>query len=526
MRISKLDFTTTDEISTSLEFLSNTEKNNNNTFSLILGNNGSGKTACIEAILSLFSSRFQSGYVRNATMRMDTDYNYYFDSSNNDMRISDEKNYIANGPVKKVVVSTYSPYDRILTRKNSPKGTRNDSDFIDISYPEHDSLSIQSLGSTSYLKSKLLGDEIAIQQVAKIIDFETNDIALQIETTPSLDGKTIYNSIINLTPYDKKELNKSVKNRMTSLGVNSTKIIENIKRDSRKNIKEIVDNFFENDKDRELLIIFAIIVEIKDLLIKCKRSYYLSGDGLPSKQLISTDHLVDGYKKYYSTNYSKHVILEIILEDIKILESTKFFMVNNLFVKKGSRYVALTDFSSGEFSFFSRIMELNSSLVENSIVLIDEPETHLNPKWIFEYIHLLKKVFRNRNAHFIIMSQSPFVVGSIKKEDILHISLPEQGMNGQSQRVVKTFEEETLGALLDKIMKEVFGIDYSDNKVLTDYIKQIEDVAKNNIIEALRMSGDLAETPKKIELMENLLSEENIELVEEQIDKLEGEIDG
>ena len=526
MRISKLDFTTTDEISTSLEFLTNREKNNNNTFSLILGNNGSGKTACIEAILSLFSSRFQYGYVKEATLRTDNDYNYYFNSANNNIRYSEDEKYIENGPVKKVVVSTYSPYDRILTRKNSPKGTRNDEDFIDISYPEHDSLSIQSLGSTSYLKSKLLGDEIAIEQVANIIGFETTDIALLIETTPSLDGKTIYNSIINLTSFDKKELNKSVQNRMDFLGVDSSKIIENIKMDTRKNIKEIVDTFFEKDNDSDLLITFATIVEIKDLLIKCKRSYYISGEGLPSKQLLSTEHLVEGYRKYYSANYKYKYLSEMIIEDIKILEYTKIFMVNNLFVKKGSRYVALTDFSSGEFSFFSRIMELNSSLVENSIVLIDEPETHLNPKWIFEYIHLLKKVFRNRNAHFIIMSQSPFVVGSIKKEDILHISLPEHGMNGQSKKVVKTFEEETLGALLDKITKEVFGIDYSDNKVLTEYIKQIEDVAKNNIIEALRMSGDLAETPKKIELMENLLSEDNIELVEEQINKLEGEIDG
>lgn len=232
MRISKLDFTTTDEISTSLEFLTNREKNNNNTFSLILGNNGSGKTACIEAILSLFSSRFQYGYVKEATLRTDNDYNYYFNSANNNIRCSEDEKYIENGPVKKVVVSTYSPYDRILTRKNSPKGTRNDEDFIDISYPEHDSLSIQSLGSTSYLKSKLLGDEIAIEQVANIIGFETTDIALLIETTPSLDGKTIYNSIINLTSFDKKELNKSVQNRMDFLGVDSSKIIENIKMDT------------------------------------------------------------------------------------------------------------------------------------------------------------------------------------------------------------------------------------------------------------------------------------------------------
>ena len=66
-----------------------------NTYSLILGNNGSGKSTLFEAILSYFSNEYN--------------------------RRDIECNLNIEGKIRKIILSTYSPYDRIRTQISSRK---------------------------------------------------------------------------------------------------------------------------------------------------------------------------------------------------------------------------------------------------------------------------------------------------------------------------------------------------------------------------------------------------------------------
>jgi predicted ATPase len=56
---------------------------------------------------------------------------------------------------------------------------------------------------------------------------------------------------------------------------------------------------------------------------------------------------------------------------------------------------------------------------EDCLFLLDEPDTHLNPKWQREYVELLKKFDDNsNNSHMIVATHSPLIVQAAETADI------------------------------------------------------------------------------------------------------------
>ena len=184
--------------------------------------------------------------------------------------------------------------------------------------------------------------------------------------------------------------------------------------------------------------------------------------------------------------------------------------------EKVSEEKLITQFSSGEFAFLARLLELAANISQNSLVLIDEPETFLNPKWVFEFVNLLKTVFKNMDCHFIIASQSPFVVGSVKRDDIVKVK-----KNHSGEIRFEYENNQTLGATFNTILYDVFDLNMDDNLVSENYIKQIKKESKKDILQSIKMLVNLAESEKKMNLMIELSSEENKKQIENKIKDIE-----
>ena len=55
-----------------------------------------------------------------------------------------------------------------------------------------------------------------------------------------------------------------------------------------------------------------------------------------------------------------------------------------------------------------------SQIEEESLILIDEPEISLHPKWQIEYMSNLEKIFEGvNNCHFVLASHSHFFVSDL-----------------------------------------------------------------------------------------------------------------
>ena len=88
MRISKVEYIFADK-NFKFEFNSNSEEDNN-TYSLILGNNGSGKSTFFEVLLGKFSDEYEQKEPSSVELE--------------------------EGSLKKIILSTYSPFDRISNK--------------------------------------------------------------------------------------------------------------------------------------------------------------------------------------------------------------------------------------------------------------------------------------------------------------------------------------------------------------------------------------------------------------------------
>lgn len=101
--------------------------------------------------------------------------------------------------------------------------------------------------------------------------------------------------------------------------------------------------------------------------------------------------------------------------DIKLKEVSSETLLP-VFVK-GDEKFDINNLSSGEKQIFLRILSLKMLEINNSIILIDEPETSLHPVWQQKIIKLYEKI--GKSNQIILATQSPFIIGGVKSENII-----------------------------------------------------------------------------------------------------------
>lgn len=129
--------------------------------------------------------------------------------------------------------------------------------------------------------------------------------------------------------------------------------------------------------------------------------------------------------------------------------------------------------SSGELGIVTGFFGLASVIEEGSLIFIDEPEISLHPEWQTSYIDLLLKTFEGvKGCHFVLATHSPLILSDINPDNSTVVSLdPSYG------------ETPTAGDLsgksADYLLVNAFHVAGKHNL----YLKQ-------EIIKALRLAAD------------------------------------
>jgi predicted ATPase len=87
-----------------------------------------------------------------------------------------------------------------------------------------------------------------------------------------------------------------------------------------------------------------------------------------------------------------------------------------IFTDKNGNEVGLDTFSTGEKQIIYRVGHLLKDLgnLNEALVLIDEPETSLHPKWQKKYIQFLMDVFTGLDIQFVIATHSPYILQGLR----------------------------------------------------------------------------------------------------------------
>jgi predicted ATPase len=126
----------------------------------------------------------------------------------------------------------------------------------------------------------------------------------------------------------------------------------------------------------------------------------------------------------------------------KYLEATRFFKrLESTYISKMIAEVrirvrkegvpsALTfsELSEGEQQLLTVLGLLRFTKEEESLFLLDEPDTHLNPAWKLEYMDLLERVVgKNASSQIILATHDPIVIGGLIKEQVRILTKNSQG---------------------------------------------------------------------------------------------------
>jgi len=80
--------------------------------------------------------------------------------------------------------------------------------------------------------------------------------------------------------------------------------------------------------------------------------------------------------------------------------------------------IKIGELSSGEKEILTKIFSLYLADIQDSIILIDEPENSLHPTWQNRIVQIYQKFAEENNNQIILATHSPHIVGSVKKEQI------------------------------------------------------------------------------------------------------------
>lgn len=110
-------------------------------------------------------------------------------------------------------------------------------------------------------------------------------------------------------------------------------------------------------------------------------------------------------------------------EFFKFLESTylsDLIQEIRIKVKKtDGTIITFNELSEGEQQLLTVLGLLKFTKSNESLFLLDEPDTHLNPAWKFDYLNLIKSVVGEaQNSQVIISTHDPIVIGGLKKEAV------------------------------------------------------------------------------------------------------------
>ena len=130
---------------------------------------------------------------------------------------------------------------------------------------------------------------------------------------------------------------------------------------------------------------------------------------------------------FASNNFSfegKKAYPQIINSILILLNHNLIRLMDVVLHKKTHGELSLKRASSGEQCLIVLTLGIAGHIEDGSLILIDEPEISLHPRWQEEFMPLLISAFSNyKNCHFIIATHSPQIVARMNDESSYIYSL-------------------------------------------------------------------------------------------------------
>lgn len=409
-----------------------------NVFTVIIGKNGTGKSVMLGNIVRNFSK----------SQKIDWDYLSIENNRGSDYA----PNIFYSGKPERVIAVSTSPFDKFPINVIRPHKRRRPANYT--------YLGIRDLRTTEF------GNAYLSRMASNIFSNILN----------SISTKFSFLKVLEFLEFQ-REIHFSFESSI----------------DAYQEIKNLLKILYKAKETRELLRKRNIPI--------LNLGYYLNQDGYVSVRRLEELHQI--FLKYFKNSKTLNFSIEInqldiiakgvnvsIFDHIVFLLESGFIRLKNteLFRKGQNIPVSLNKASSGEQSVFTSMLGIASSIRDNSIICIDEPEICLHPEWQERYIEMLTTVFEDFNAcHFIIATHSPQIISHLKGKNCFILDLKNRELMSAKKVINRS---------ADYQLAEIFGTPGFKNEYLSR-------IALNLFTRVSRTSSF---NDKDIEDYENLVS--------------------
>lgn len=235
------------------------------------------------------------------------------------------------------------------------------------------------------------------------------------------------------------------------------------------------------------------------------------------------------------THYKNKIQLFNAFESTYISDLVEDIRVN-IKRKTAKKKIVFGEMSEGEQQLLTVFGLLRFLKDEESLILLDEPDTHLNPIWKWKYMEYFKEIVgRAETTQIFINTHDPLVIGSLSKEQIRIFRSDEDGKikaeqpdidpKGLGVAGILTSELFGLPTTLDKKTQEL--LDERNNLLYKESIGELTETGKERIRELFLEINSLGFTftfkdpmySKFISAMGKIKDSESKPLSKEEIEK-------
>jgi len=141
----------------------------------------------------------------------------------------------------------------------------------------------------------------------------------------------------------------------------------------------------------------------------------------------------------------KDKVISLIGGEFKKDEMGRYY-----FDKQGKRIELVNTATGIKYFGIFQVLSQNNYLNENTVLVLDEPEVHLHPKWQLEMAKIIVELVKN-GVNIVVNSHSPYMIEALKRyseveeiEDKTNFYLAEDGYIEHQDSLENIFEKLTL----------------------------------------------------------------------------------
>lgn len=234
---------------------------------------------------------------------------------------------------------------------------------------------------------------------------------------------------------------------------------------------EVKTRNYKSENNFYCLIDQNIINDVPSYLVSLVNTEIFKYEDLPIKEAI---------KKICDEINSIFNLLDMDIEMIGVNKNSDNMP---LFKNKFGTEFDINSLSSGEKQLFLRAMTLKMLDINNSVILIDEPEISLHPKWQQKIVKVYEGI--GENNQIIIATHSPHIVSSVKSESLKLLVKADNGIEIlQGEEINGSY-----GYPVERVLTELMGLETPRDSEVQNMIKTLQNLVRDNKYETVEFKA-------------------------------------